>query len=224
MGTYSITVHRTKWSNDLLPLVCGISNAGGGRLIIPLEEKRHALSIRRMRRPFESIPSTVLQELGISCTAEPVMEGAVLSLEVNIPASAEPVAYNGIYYLYTDEGTESMSLVELRERTRTTFLPGQEENKGIAGRQGASASRPAELVGQTFEERSIAAAEELDLTITDEYVLKVLKTNGRVPALRIADLLKVSESTIRRSLKRLKDHGFIKRIGSNKAGYWKVLR
>jgi predicted HTH transcriptional regulator len=117
-----------------------------------------------------------------------------------------------------------MSLVELRERTRTTFLPGQEENKGIAGRQGASASRPAELVGQTFEERSIAAAEELDLTITDEYVLKVLKTNGRVPALRIADLLKVSESTIRRSLKRLKDHGFIKRIGSNKAGYWKVLR
>ncbi len=224
MGTYSITVHRTKWSNDLLPLVCGISNAGGGRLIIPSEEKRHALSIRRMRRPFESIPSTVLQELGISCTTEPVMEGAVLSLEVNIPASTEPVAYNGIYYLYTDEGTESMSLAELKGRIQASSALAPERRRNPKGKQGAFSSRSAEPIGQTFEERSIAAAEELDLTITDEYVLKVLKTNGRVPAPRIADLLKVSESTIRRSFKRLKDHGFIKRVGSNKAGYWKVLR
>lgn len=76
---------------------------------------------------------------------------------------------------------------------------------------------------QTFKERSIAAANRLDMTSTDEYILKVLETNGRVTALRIAEVLGVSESTVRRSFRRLREYGLIERIGSNKAGYWRVV-
>ena len=61
-----------------------------------------------------------------------------------------------------------------------------------------------------FSARSIAAANELDLTSTDEYVL------------RIANVLGVSESTVRRAFRKLKKHGLIDRIGSDKAGYWHV--
>lgn len=75
----------------------------------------------------------------------------------------------------------------------------------------------------TFKERSIAAANRLDMTSTDEYILKVLETNGRVTAIRIAEVLGVSESTVRRSFRRLKDLGLIERIGSDKAGYWRVI-
>ena len=75
----------------------------------------------------------------------------------------------------------------------------------------------------TFNETSIAAANRLDMTITDEYILKVLETNGRATALQIAKLLEISESTVRRSFRRLREYGFIERIGSNKAGYWRVL-
>lgn len=74
-----------------------------------------------------------------------------------------------------------------------------------------------------FSERSFAAANDLDLTSTDEYVLKVLDTNGRVTAARIAEVLGVSESTIRRSFRKLRAQKIIERIGSNKAGYWKVM-
>lgn len=74
----------------------------------------------------------------------------------------------------------------------------------------------------TFAERSIAALLELELTGTDEYILKVLQTNGRVTATRIASVLEVSESTVRRSFRRLKEHDLIERVGSDKAGYWKV--
>lgn len=75
----------------------------------------------------------------------------------------------------------------------------------------------------TFKERSIAAANRLDLTSTDEYILKVIETNGRVTALRISGVLGVSESTVRRSFRRLREYGFIERIGSDKAGYWRLV-
>lgn len=74
----------------------------------------------------------------------------------------------------------------------------------------------------TFAERSLAAAHKLDMTQTDEYVLQVLTTNGRATAVRIAQALGVSERTVRRSFKKLRDYGFIERIGSDKAGYWSV--
>ena len=74
----------------------------------------------------------------------------------------------------------------------------------------------------TFVERSIAAAHKLDMTQTDEYVLQVLTTNGRATAARIAQVLGVSERTVRRSFKKLREYGFIERIGSDKAGYWSV--
>lgn len=74
----------------------------------------------------------------------------------------------------------------------------------------------------TFKNRSVAAAKELYLTNTDEYVLKVLVANGRATAPKIASLLGISESTVRRSFRRLKEYGMIERVGSDKAGYWKV--
>lgn len=75
----------------------------------------------------------------------------------------------------------------------------------------------------TFKERSVAAANRLDMTGTDEYILKVIETNGRITATRISEVLGVSESTVRRSFRRLREYGFIERIGSDKAGFWRII-
>lgn len=96
------------------------------------------------------------------------------------------------------------------------------EQEGAASSPSAT-STPSANHKPTFKETSVAAANRLDMTITDEYILKVLETNGRVTALQIAKLLEISESTVRRSFRRLREYGFIERIGSNKAGYWRVL-
>lgn len=94
--------------------------------------------------------------------------------------------------------------------------------------QNASASasshsaKPSKATASSFKTRSVAAAKDLYLTNTDEYVLKVLNANGRATAPKIASLLGISESTVRRSFRRLKEYGMIERIGSDKAGYWKV--
>lgn len=97
-------------------------------------------------------------------------------------------------------------------------------HKTIAAPKSIRPSMPSAKEGkQTFKERSVAAANRLDMTSTDEYVLKVIETNGRVTAIRIAAVLGVSESTVRRSFKRLREYGFIERIGSDKAGYWRLI-
>lgn len=90
--------------------------------------------------------------------------------------------------------------------------------------QNAALRRPySSSANSRFTERSFAAANGLDLTSTDEYVLKVLDKNGRATAARIADVLGVSETTVRRSFRKLREREIIERIGSDKAGYWKVM-
>lgn len=84
-------------------------------------------------------------------------------------------------------------------------------------------ARPTESKNAPFRERSVAALNDLNLTSTDEYVLKVLIANGRATATAIAEFIGVSESTVRRSFRKLRDYELIERIGSDKAGYWKVL-
>lgn len=103
--------------------------------------------------------------------------------------------------------------------------------QGAASPSGAGASKPRAAKQASgakartipsFRSRSVAAAKDLYLTNTDEYVLKVLNADGRATAPKIASLLGISESTVRRSFRRLKEYGMIERIGSDKAGYWKV--
>jgi ATP-dependent DNA helicase RecG len=53
-------------------------------------------------------------------------------------------------------------------------------------------------------------------------VLKTISRNNRVTYEQIADALGVSRATVRRHIKTLRESGKLERIGSDKAGYWKV--
>lgn len=467
-------VRRPLWSEDDLKLVCGIANAGGGRLIVTASEPSKRGNFRKQQKTFEAIPLIAQRELGITCTTEPIMDGMDLCLEVIIPAAQDPISYHSNYYIYTNGTNKIISKAELNrlsEKNESTgwedqlrlfmryedldpdvlsilradpslgdeahssddrgvinllesygvvdatnaaltntgvlllhkkpheLIPGafvqigffnadgEQERSGRPARGpltkqlegtlallmeehpsfgtaegtyeplsasaqealreallnalvhkdyqsgipvnvsvypdriainnvgrpprswtmedllGSHTSRPnnpalaftlkrrgrfhgwgngiqlmiqkwaqndlpapifdlrademsvtfpfeesaspasqkrtpAKRIPQTepptraatksnpdhatFKERSIAAANRLDMTSTDEYILKVIETNGRVTAVRIAAILGVSESTVRRSFRRLRELGFIERIGSDKAGYWRI--
>lgn len=172
--------------------------------------------MRKMKRTFEGIPQQVRQHLGLSCIAEPIMEGTDLCLEIRIPSVVSPVAFDGRYYFYGANGNEVLAQAEIEQ----LLHPASDEPASRTAQSVPNRKRSKEL--PRFEERSIAASQGVYLTSTDEYVLKVLGTNGRATAPRIAQVLGVSESTVRRSFRRLREHGMIERIGSDKAGYWKV--
>ena len=259
-STSEIVAYRPEWRDEDIALVCGIANAGGGRIVISPNINDRVKKMKRFKKTFERIPQLAWRELGLTCSTEPVMNGMNLCLEIQVPAAPHPIRYGNNYYLY-NEGINSIvprelfdrllapnietpqAATEVTQASRDAQTPNnaqaalQANEISLAdhpAREQASAtslfpftvsvaSAPSTSHKPTFNETSIAAANRLDMTITDEYILKVLETNGRVTALQIAKLLEISESTVRRSFRRLREYGFIERIGSNKAGYWRVL-
>ena len=258
ISTSEIVTYRPEWHDEDIALVCGIANAGGGRIVISPNISDRVKKMKRFKKTFERIPQLAWRELGLTCSTEPVMNGMNLCLEIQVPAAPHPIRYGNNYYLY-NEGINSIVPSELFDRLRTPSIetpqavieviqPSRDAqvpnntqatlqaSASIADRQAneqeiapsfpsatSATSAPSANHKPTFNETSIAAANRLDMTLTDEYILKVLETNGRVTALQIAKLLAISESTVRRSFRRLREYGFIERIGSNKAGYWRVL-
>lgn len=257
-STSEIVANRPEWHDEDIALVCGIANAGGGRIVISPNISDRAKKMKRFKKPFERIPQLAWRELGLTCSTEPVMNGMNLCLEIQVPAAPHPIRYGNNYYLY-NEGINSIvprelfdrllapnietpqAVIEVIQPSRDAQVPNNTQatlqaSASIADRQAneqeiapsfpsatSATSAPSANHKPTFNETSIAAANRLDMTLTDEYILKVLETNGRVTALQIAKLLAISESTVRRSFRRLREYGFIERIGSNKAGYWRVL-
>lgn len=134
-----------------------------------------------------------------------------------------------IFHQCAEEGLPT-PIVEMRpDETAITFFFGEKQTEaprpaaeGIVRPHGAHEGEDRTMTD--FERSSIAAANNLDMTLTDEYILRIFKKNGRATAVKIAQILGISESTVRRSFKRLIDLGFIERVGSNKTGYWKVLK
>lgn len=258
-STSEVVAYRPEWRDEDIALVCGIANAGGGRIVVSSPISDRAKKMKRFKKPFERIPQLAWRELGLTCSTEPVMNGMNLCLEIQVPAAPHPIRYGNNYYLYND-GINSIVPKELFDRlltpnieppqvatevtqaprdaqtpnnaqpafqTNETSIADQQANEQEGAAPSPSAASPTSASSAnhrpTFNETSVAAANRLDMTITDEYILKVLETNGRATALQIAKLLEISESTVRRSFRRLREYGFIERIGSNKAGYWRVL-
>lgn len=220
-----ISVQRSSWKPEYLALICGIANAGGGTLTITHAKSKKASSILEVPRLFENILTLTQESLGFACTTEPVMVNGQLCTEIVIPDTSEPLRYKGTYYLWHNGKNDLVSLQEVQEaieRRQAEAVP-EPEPAAPTSTQSKYIVPEGVTKSSSFAEKSIAAANDLDLTAVDENVIKVLSVNGRATAARIAEFLGVSESTVHRSYKRLRDLGIIRRIGSNKAGYWKVL-
>lgn len=54
-------------------------------------------------------------------------------------------------------------------------------------------------------------------------VLYLIKQDNKITATEISERLNISLSTAKRKIKELKDKGIVKRVGSDKTGYWKII-
>lgn len=106
-------IYRDGWKNEYLALLSGLANAGGGKLIISKSEKEETADLRYVHNSFETIPVIVEKELGISCSANPILEGENLCLEIMVPPQDVPVSYKKEFYLYRDGKNELVSTDEI---------------------------------------------------------------------------------------------------------------
>ena len=60
-------------------------------------------------------------------------------------------------------------------------------------------------------------------TVNDT-VYNLIKQNNKITAAEISRRLNISLSTAKRRIKELKEKGIIEPIGSDKAGFWKIIK
>lgn len=63
-----------------------------------------------------------------------------------------------------------------------------------------------------------------DLNETQNKVLQLIKENSRITQKEMMDSLNVARATITRTISYLKENGYIDRIGSDRDGYWRLLK
>ena len=61
-------------------------------------------------------------------------------------------------------------------------------------------------------------------TNTQIRILAEIINNPNITKPRLSEIVKVGKTTIDNGIVALKKHGYIEKIGSNKTGYWKVLK
>ena len=78
------------------------------------------------------------------------------------------------------------------------------------------------LRDEKLEENDLINLANFGINDTLNDTLKLLKNNPKLKQKEIAEQLKISEITVKRNIKELKERGYIERIGARKNGYWKV--
>jgi fido (protein-threonine AMPylation protein) len=60
------------------------------------------------------------------------------------------------------------------------------------------------------------------LDTVNDPVLNLIKQKNKITAIAISENLKISLSTVKRKIKKLKESGKIERVGSDKTGFWRI--
>ena len=71
---------------------------------------------------------------------------------------------------------------------------------------------------------TVASNNVEDITKTEKGILGLLVSNNAETADSMAEHLSVTKRTIERALKSLQDKGYIRRVGSKRAGSWLVIK
>lgn len=60
------------------------------------------------------------------------------------------------------------------------------------------------------------------LNKTERKILNLIKSNNNITILEISEILEISDRTVKRNIRNLRETGLIERIGANKNGYWRI--
>ena len=71
---------------------------------------------------------------------------------------------------------------------------------------------------------NVSINDSIKLTNTEIKVYEIIKSNFGINKAQIAQKINKTEMTVQRAIKKLIDIHYIERIGSNKTGYWKIIK
>ncbi|GKX27781.1 hypothetical protein SH1V18_02610 [Vallitalea longa] len=77
---------------------------------------------------------------------------------------------------------------------------------------------------ETYEPINEPINELINLSNTEQTIMNAITRNPKISKPKISKVYSISEATVKRTIDSLKKRGLINRIGSNKGGYWKIVK
>lgn len=81
-----------------------------------------------------------------------------------------------------------------------------------------------EKVGNKWGKKEGNKSEDSMLNETQTRILTEIRNNPNITKIKISENLSIGKTTVDRGITALKKMEYIEHIGSNKAGYWKILK
>ena len=85
-------------------------------------------------------------------------------------------------------------------------------------------SNPKEIEASKNEPVNGLVKEVLYLSENELKILRLLEKNASITQEEIAGILHLSKSSVKRNMTKLREKEWIARVGSDKKGYWKILK
>ena len=89
---------------------------------------------------------------------------------------------------------------------------------------GEEADAAASEMSDKHDGVNVGENDGVKLSPTQKKVLEHLRENGALSAAELANAIGKTQRTVERALAELKAKGFLARVGSDKTGYWNVLK
>jgi len=61
------------------------------------------------------------------------------------------------------------------------------------------------------------------VTDNQQTIMRAIKANNKVTTSELAQIVGISQRKIKENISKLKEYGFLERIGSPKGGYWEII-
>lgn len=65
---------------------------------------------------------------------------------------------------------------------------------------------------------------EKHLNLNQLKILELIAENSHITQLQLSEIIQINEKNIRNNIKKLKELGLLRRVGSAKGGYWEVVK
>jgi predicted HTH transcriptional regulator len=77
---------------------------------------------------------------------------------------------------------------------------------------------------RTLNDENVIENCTVKLSNTQKNILTTIMVDPKVTMINLANILSKNPSTIRTAIKILKQKGLLKRVGSDKTGYWEIIK
>jgi predicted HTH transcriptional regulator len=195
-----------------------------GRQGVVVEKSKTEIKIANPGGCRPDIP--IIKEGGVSDPRNPIIFRLFAMIDIGERAGS------GVFNIYTvwkEAGWAEPSLSEEHNPERVSVvLPIDVEKQSEGSEKSEESSKKSEESSEKSEEGSEKSEESSEKSEegsekSSEKIRKMIRDNPYVTIEELSELLNITTRAVEKNLSNLKNKGQIKRIGSNKGGYWKTI-